>query len=187
MLLAVSGGADSTALLYSMFALKNEGILHADFVCAHINHQLRTPDADIDEKFVVAQAENLSLPVITQKIDVRQFARQNKLSIETAARILRIQHLQDIAKASNCDWIATAHQKNDNAETVIQRLLRGTGFRGLAGIWPLRSFSDNITFVRPLLCVTRDQIIDYLKSPQPPVANRPHKLRLSLQTKSYPP
>jgi tRNA(Ile)-lysidine synthase len=163
-LLAVSGGADSTALLHTMQALKNEGVLRADLTCAHINHQLRVPDADIDEKFVVAQAEELSLPVITRKIDVRRFAKENKLSIETAARILRIEHLQEIAKANNCDWIATAHQKNDSAETVIHRLLRGTGFRGLAGIWPVRNFSGNINFIRPLLCVTRDRIIDYLKS-----------------------
>ena len=162
-LLAVSGGADSTALLYTMHALKNEGLLHADLICAHINHQLRVPDADTDEKFVVSQAEKLHLPVITRKIDVRRFAQENKLSIETAARLLRIEHLQEIAKANNCRWIATAHQKNDNAETVVQRLLRGTGFRGLAGIRPLRNFAADINFVRPLLCVTRDEIIDYLK------------------------
>ncbi len=163
-LLAVSGGADSTALLYTMQALKNEGLLQADLICAHINHQLRVPDADIDEKFVAAQAEKVSLPIITRKIDVRKFSEENKLSTETAARILRIQQLQELAKTNNCDWIATAHQKNDNAETVIHRLLRGTGFRGLAGIWPVRNFAGSINFIRPLLCVTRDQIIDYLKS-----------------------
>jgi len=163
-LLAVSGGADSTALLYAMQALKNEGVLQAELVCAHINHQLRIPDGDIDEEFVISQAEKLSLPIVTRKINVREFAEQSRESVETAARILRIQHLQQIAKANRCYWIATAHQKNDNAETVIYRLLRGTGFRGLAGIWPVRNFSSKINFVRPLLCVMREQIIDYLKS-----------------------
>jgi tRNA(Ile)-lysidine synthase len=96
-------------------------------------------------------------------LDVRGFARRNKLSIETAARELRIKSLLDIAKASNCSHIVTAHQKNDNAETILQRLVRGTGFRGLGGIWPKRVFADEIRFVRPLLCVGRDEIIEYLQ------------------------
>lgn len=162
-LLAVSGGADSTALLYSLYVLKRQGVLQADLVCAHINHQLRIPDADVDEEFVVSQAKKLGIAVISRKIDVRKFSQENKFSIETAARILRIRQLQDIAESNGCDWVATAHQKNDNAETVIQRLLRGTGFRGLAGIWPMRNFGESVTFVRPLLCVTRDQIVEYLK------------------------
>ena len=162
-LLAVSGGADSTALLYAIQALKTENILRADIVCAHINHQLRGADADMDEDFVIAQARGLNLPIITKRLDVRGFARKSKLSIETAARMLRIETLLNIAKADNCSSIATAHHKNDNAETILHRLIRGTGFRGLAGIWPTRLFVDNIRFIRPLLSVTRDEIIGYLK------------------------
>jgi len=162
-LLAVSGGADSTALLYAMLTLKTENILSADAVCAHINHQLRGADSDVDEDFVVALARDLRLPVITRRVDVRGFARKNKLSIETAARQLRIKSLLDIAKANNCNPIATAHQKNDNAETIVQRLIRGTGFRGLGGIWPVRVFAGDIRLVRPLLSVTREEIIEYLR------------------------
>jgi len=162
-LLAVSGGADSTALLYTMCALRTAGVLKTDFVCAHINHQLRGSEADTDEDFVITQARSLELPIVTKRVDVRRFARKNKLSIETAARKLRIESLLNIAKANNCDRIATAHQKDDNAETVLQRLSRGTGFRGLGGIWPARVFADEIRFVRPLLCVRRDEIIRYLK------------------------
>ena len=162
-LLAVSGGADSTALLYAMRTMKTENILSADVVCAHINHQLRGADADLDEDFVIAQARDLNIPITTRRLDVRGFARKNKLSIETAARKLRIESLIDIAKAANCSSIATAHQKNDNAETILQRLVRGTGFRGLGGIWPARVFAAGIRFVRPLLSVTRDEIIEYLK------------------------
>jgi tRNA(Ile)-lysidine synthase len=95
-------------------------------------------------------------------VDVRRFARANKLSIETAARQLRIESLLDIAGHNNCGCIATGHQKNDNAETVLQRLTRGTGFRGLAGIWPKRVFQSNVMFIRPLLCVTRSEILSYL-------------------------
>jgi tRNA(Ile)-lysidine synthase len=163
-LLAISGGADSTALLYAMCAIKADHAQRwagSDILCAHINHQLRGAESDGDEAFVVAQANKLNLPVITRCLDVRGFARENKLSIETAARKLRIESLLDIAKDNDCRWVVTAHQKDDSAETIIQRLIRGTGFRGLASIWPIRNF-DGISFVRPLLCVGRDEIIEYL-------------------------
>lgn len=162
-LLAISGGADSTALLHAMHALKTAGVLEAELLCAHINHQLRGPDSKGDEDSVVAEAKELKLAVTIRRLDVRSFARENKLSIETAGRKLRIESLLDIARANKCKWIATAHQKNDNAETIIHRLCRGTGFRGLGGIWPVRAFDDDVSFIRPLLGVTREQIIEYLK------------------------
>jgi tRNA(Ile)-lysidine synthase len=160
-LIAVSGGADSIALLYCLQALKSENIITENLYCSHINHQLRH-DADSDEQFVISQAQRLNIPVITKRLDIKKFANDNKMSIETAARQLRIENLIEIAKTNKCTWIATGHQKNDNAETIIHRLLRGTGFRGLAGIWPVRKFNENVSFIRPLLCVTRDEIIRYL-------------------------
>jgi tRNA(Ile)-lysidine synthase len=162
-LLAVSGGADSTALVYSLTALKEQKILSADFVCVHINHQLRGADSLNDEKFVIGLANRFHLPLVTKKVDVRSFARSEKLSIETAARQLRISTLIEIAKSNNCLTIASAHHADDNAETVIHRLLRGTGLRGLAGIKPKNVFNGNITFVRPLLDFTRTQITGYLE------------------------
>jgi tRNA(Ile)-lysidine synthase len=162
-LLAVSGGADSTALMHAMCAIKAKNVLNSDILCAHINHRLRGSDGDGDEAFVIAQADKLNLAVTTRRLDVRGFAYKNKLSIETAARKLRIESLLDIAEANNCNCVATAHQKDDNAETVVHRLVRGTGFRGLGGIWPLRYFADGIGFVRPLLCVRRDEIVEYLR------------------------
>jgi len=191
-LLAVSGGADSTALLYAMPALSSENVFGAELLCAHINHQLRGAEADSDEDFVIAQAARLKLAITTRRVDVRGYAGRNKLSIETAARELRVKNLLEIARVNNCKAIATAHQKNDNAETILQRLTRGTGFRGLGGIWPMRVFGDESiglspappnkfeggtqnfikfeggtqycpNFVRPLLCVRRDEIIEYLE------------------------
>ena len=161
-LLAVSGGADSIALLYVFHALITHEILSCNLHCVHINHQLRT-DADSDEEFVTSQAQILKIPITTRQLNIRKYANDKKLSIETAARQLRIENFMAIARANNCNWMATGHQKNDNAETVIHRLLRGTGFRGMAGIWPVRKFDENISFVRPLLCVTRDEIIRYLQ------------------------
>ena len=111
---------------------------------------------------LIEQCRKLKVPVITIKIDVRDYARKSKLSIETAARNLRIQNLVEIAKGQNCSCIAAAHHKNDNAETIIDRLIRGTGLRGLCGIWPAKEFNDGISFIRPLLCATRDEIIQYL-------------------------
>jgi tRNA(Ile)-lysidine synthase len=161
-LLAVSGGADSIALMHTMKSLKADGLFEGNFVCAHINHQLRGAQADADEEFIIAEAHRLNVPVETRRIDVRSFAHENKLSIETAARQLRLKSLIDIAKAKTLNCIATGHQKNDNAETIVQRLSRGTGFRGLSGIWPSRVFAGNIRFIRPMLCVDRDEIIQYL-------------------------
>lgn len=161
-LAAVSGGADSLALLHCLTALKAANALDAELAVAHINHQLRGPDAEADERFVIEQAKKLALPVAVKRIDVRRYANQNKLSIETAGRKLRRQALMDIAQKVGCQLIATAHNKNDNAETVLHRLLRGTGFRGLAGIQPKKSFPQNITFIRPLLRAGRGEILEYL-------------------------
>lgn len=161
--LAVSGGADSTALLHVLHKLKMDGLIKADFLCVHINHQLRGDESDGDERFVIDQAGRLNVQAILRCADVKTFAKENKLSIETAARRLRIEILTDIAKTSGCDVIATAHHKDDNAETIIQRLIRGTGFRGLGGIWPAKGFQSGVKFVRPLLAVRRDEIVKYLQ------------------------
>jgi tRNA(Ile)-lysidine synthase len=136
--------------------------LRLNICCAHINHQLRGEEAQKDEDFVIEQCRKLNVPIVTMKIDVRNYAEKSKLSIETAARNLRIENLVEIAKLQNCACIATAHHKNDNAETIIDRLIRGTGLRGLCGIWPAKKFADGITFIRPLLCATRDEIVQYL-------------------------
>jgi len=162
-LLAVSGGADSTALLYAISALSSKNVFRPELLCVHINHQLRAAQSDSDEDFVITQAAGLKLAITTKRVNVRAFAAREKLSIETAARQLRIKNLIEIAKTNNCRTIATAHQKNDNAETLLQRLSRGTGFRGLGGIWPKRIFHNEFKFVRPFLCVDRNEIIQYLQ------------------------
>jgi len=163
-LLAVSGGADSIALLGVLTSLRREGLLGAELICAHVNHGLRGPAGDEDEAFVTEQAGRSKLPVTTARVDVREYASKHRLSVETAARQLRLERLCATARQHGCSWIATGHQKNDNAETVVHRLWRGTGFRGLAGIWPGRQFDNGIRFARPMLCVTRDEIRAYLNA-----------------------
>lgn len=162
-LLAVSGGADSMALLHLLNALQAQGHLPAELACAHINHQLRGAESDADERFVVEETARLGVPVLVRSVDVRTFAQTHKLSIETAARQLRLAQLREIARAQGGTWIATGHQKNDNAETLLHRLRRGTGFRGLAGIRPVRWLDEGLWLARPLLCVTREQIARYLR------------------------
>ncbi len=163
-LLAVSAGADSVAMMFAMLRLTQAGTVNARLVVGHVNHKLREPAADQDEEFVVRLGKKLGLKVIPRSVDVRACAAENKLSIETAARKLRTDALIGIAKENGCKSVATGHHKDDNAETMVHRLLRGTGFRGLAGIWPSRLFADEVTFVRPLLCVTRARIIEYCRA-----------------------
>ncbi|MHC4213729.1 MAG: tRNA lysidine(34) synthetase TilS, partial [Planctomycetota bacterium] len=162
LLLAISGGADSISLLYAIAALKGESQIHCELICGHINHSIRGARSDADEKFVMEQGGKLGFQVLTRRVDVPGYAAREKVSIETAGRILRTESLIDIAVSNDCDCIVTAHHKDDNAETLIQRLGRGTGFRGLGGIWPVRKFGG-IEFVRPLLCVSRAEIIEYLR------------------------
>jgi tRNA(Ile)-lysidine synthase len=162
-LIAVSGGADSLSLLYVLKTLQTEGRLSASLVCAHINHRLRGQSGDADERFVVERTTELGLPVATRAVNVRSCAETQKLSTETAARQLRLAALEQIAREQGCSWIAAGHQKNDNAETVIHRLGRGTGFRGLAGIRPVRRLAEDLSLARPLLCATRDEIVRYLR------------------------
>jgi tRNA(Ile)-lysidine synthase len=163
LLLAVSGGADSIALLHVMAALNVEGIFRNDLICGHINHKLRGSESEADEAFVSAVCGKMGLEIVTRRVDVMGYARREKMSIETAGRKLRRESLIDIAREKDCSVIATGHHKNDNAETVLQRISRGTGFRGLGGIWPKRTFEGGFSFVRPLLCVTRAQVEEYLR------------------------
>lgn len=163
LLLAVSGGADSVALVEILANLNSAGKIHCHFHIAHINHLLRDEKSFDDEQYVKSLAKKHNLPATCLRIDVKTYAKEKKLSLETTARDLRLDALRKIARQNNCSAIVTAHHKNDNAETVIHRLLRGTGFKGLAGIRPKTSLTG-ITFIRPLLCLCKTEIEDYLSS-----------------------
>ena len=160
--MAVSGGADSVAMAHALAGLKKQGDLSCEFVIGHINHCLRGAESDADEVFVKQLGQSLDLPVISVRVDVRKYAAEHKLSIETAARVLRLKTLAQMAEQNSCGCIATAHHKDDLAETMIHRLMRGTGFRGLCGIWPV-SEVYGAEFVRPMLGLRRDEIIQYCK------------------------
>lgn len=163
-LLGVSGGPDSTALLNVFWSLRAEGCIKNELLCAHLNHRLRGQESEADEQFVVSEANVLGIGIVTRRLDVNRYASSQKLSIETAARKWRIETLSEIARQNGCMCVATGHHKSDNAETIVQRLMRGTGFRGLAGIYPKREFENGIYFIRPLLCFPEERIKQYLKS-----------------------
>ncbi|MBN2210919.1 MAG: tRNA lysidine(34) synthetase TilS [Sedimentisphaerales bacterium] len=160
-LVAISGGADSMALLYGLVRLRDQSPGIAGLHVGHVNHQLRGTDSDGDAEFVAEHAEKLGLPCTIEKADVASAMRESGESLETAARKLRHRLLSDIAHRTGCTIIALAHTADDQAETVLHRLLRGTGLRGLAGIAPRRE-QDNLTLLRPLLAVSRREVEDYL-------------------------
>lgn len=155
-LVACSGGPDSVALLRLLYTIKDNYKL--DLYLAHINHKLRGKDSDLDLTFVKDLATELKLPFYLKTVNVRKLAKQKSLSIEEAARNARYGFWESLAAKHKLDKIATGHNQNDQAETVLMRLLRGTGPAGLSGI-PIKRGK----IIRPLLEVSRAEILDYLK------------------------
>lgn len=151
-LCALSGGADSVCLLHWLSRQEDLTVY-----AAHFNHQLRGEEADGDEQFVRELCGAWNIPLFVGRGDVKAYAQREKCSIEEAGRVLRYKFLQETAEREGCGLIATAHNADDNAETMLLSLLRGTGLTGLAGI-PFRQ--GNV--VRPLLDVPRQEILSYL-------------------------
>ena len=153
-LVALSGGPDSVALLHLLASTRENW--RGELAAAHINHQLR-PAANKDEKFCHALCEQLDIPLETVQIDVVNFAKAKKLSIETAARELRYRELNKIREKIEFDYLALGHHADDQAETVLGNLVRGTGLRGLAGM-PYKYRNR----IRPLLKFRSKEILEYL-------------------------
>jgi tRNA(Ile)-lysidine synthase len=152
---AVSGGADSVALLDIMTRL--DCGLH--LVVAHLNHCLRGAESDADEAFVASLADNYHLPFVSQRCDVADLARRERLSLEDAGRRARYAFLEQTAAQYRASSIALAHHQDDQAETVLIRLLRGSGGTGLAGM----ASAAGEKLKRPLLQVSRAKLEQYLK------------------------
>jgi len=156
---AVSGGADSVALLRVLVELRSElGIVLS---VGHFNHGIRGADSDIDEHFTRRLAESLELEFHGGLGHAPAHAREHKLSLETAARDLRHRWFAQLIAESKADKIATAHTLDDQAETVLMRVVRGAGTRGLAGIAP---WQREKSLARPLLCITRKEVESYLSA-----------------------
>ncbi len=154
---AVSGGSDSVALLSLLCELQKQH--HLTIVCAHYNHGLRGLDSDEDEAFVHALADALGISFQRGSDDVRAYALDHHLSLEEAARDVRLHFLRMVALETGASRIATAHTQDDQVETVLFRLFKGTGLRGMAGIAP-----RNGMFVRPLLACSKTELQEWLES-----------------------
>jgi len=171
---AVSGGADSVALLRALLELRQEfGIVLS---VAHFHHQIRGTEADSDQQFVSDLAQQFQLKFHFGSADAPAYARDHKLSLESAARELRHQWFAELIRQDVADKIATAHTLDDQAETVLMKILRGTGVRGLAGIAPEQKEKH---LVRPLLGITRKEIEVYLSSIHQPWRNDSSNLNLN--------
>ncbi len=159
-LCAVSGGADSTAMLFALCALAPS--LGLSLEVAHVNHGLRGPESDFDEAFVRTLCRRLQLPLYVRQVNVAECAKRTKQGIEACARDARYSFFKELMQETGIKILATAHNARDNLETALFHLTRGTGVAGIAGIPAVRREND-YTIIRPLIRVSREEIECYLK------------------------
>ncbi|MBR3002799.1 MAG: tRNA lysidine(34) synthetase TilS [Clostridia bacterium] len=178
--LAVSGGPDSIAMLNAMYNLKKVAkrdrpfwqqlekngkscqkglslLATFDIVVAHVNHMIRK-EAGEDEKFVKEYCQKIGVEFYSKSIDVKKLANNNKIGLEEAGRIARYEFFDEVAKKTNSNKIAIAHNQNDKVETIIMHALRGSGTYGLQGIQAI-----NGKYIRPLIECNREEIENYCK------------------------
>ncbi len=152
---AVSGGADSLCMLYVLNELR--ALRRFDLCAAHLNHGFRN-EADGDEHFVANECDKLGVAFYSKKVDAAGYAASHKVSFETAGRALRYAYFDELMQAHENSVTATAHNANDNAESFMMHLLRGSGLSGLSGIPPVRG-----RIIRPLIGQTRRDIEQYCR------------------------
>ena len=152
LLIAVSGGIDSVALTHLL------SILNFNISLAHCNFNLRQKESDLDEVFVKELGEKLNIKVFTTHFNTEKFAKENKQSTQIAARELRYNWFQELIENYKFNYVLTAHHADDNLETFLINLTRGTGLEGLTGIPEI-----NGNIVRPLLKFSRDEVLSFAK------------------------
>jgi tRNA(Ile)-lysidine synthase len=164
---AVSGGPDSVALLHALVAARHPAAAFPVTI-AHLNHRLRGVESEADEEFTAALYARLTasgapaLNLRVGRIDVASEARAAGTNLEATARRVRYRWLADVAREVGARWVATGHTADDQAETVLHRLLRGAGLQGLRGIAGRRELVAGVGVVRPLLRTTRAEVLSYL-------------------------
>ena len=169
-LVAVSGGPDSVALLHVLHELRNEFSLHLEV--AHLQHGIRGAEAEEDARFVAELAEQLAVPFHLKKIDLPQMKSEaGRGNLEALARKERYRFFASVVRERNLGKVATAHTLDDQAETVLMWLMRGSGMKGLGGMEPIHHFQpegcmadESIVVARPLLAVSKVEIIDFLNA-----------------------
>ena len=172
LIIAVSGGPDSVALVRILLAVRAERPI--PLVLAHLNHQLRGGDSDADEAFVADLHATLvaggagHLHLARHRLDIARLAAEQGGNLESLARRERYHWLAEVAKSHGLRHVVTGHTASDQAETILHRLLRGTGLDGLRGIAFRRELEPGIEVVRPLLHVRREQVLAYLHEQNQP-------------------
>ena len=157
--LGVSGGPDSISMLVILNELKKE--LNFEIVVAHVNHGIRE-NAKLDENYVKKFCEKLDVKFFPLDVNVKEIAKKEKRGLEETGRIVRYNFFEEILKKENANKIAIAHNKNDNAETVIMNIMRGCGIAGLKGIAPKQG-----VYIRPLIEISREEIEEFSKDLNP--------------------
>ncbi len=164
--LGVSGGADSVALLLIMKELA--GHFGVTLSAVHVNHGLRGSESDRDEAFTKELCERLGVPLEIYHEDVAGVSEKEGISLEEAGRRVRYAAFEKTAARIGANRIAVAHHMDDNAETVLFRIVRGTGLKGLAGMHPVRKLAGGISLIRPFLEVGRSEIEEWLAAKEQP-------------------
>ncbi|MBI5864324.1 MAG: tRNA lysidine(34) synthetase TilS [Planctomycetes bacterium] len=158
--IGVSGGADSTLLLHALHSVSDARKLNWSLHVAHLHHGLRDGDADQDAAFVAALAEKLNIPLHTERADIRAQVASSGGSTEEVARQRRYEFLERIALKTGSELCAVAHHADDDAETILHRVVRGTGLRGLAGMRDIRPIQpgSRVMLIRPFIHQRRETI-----------------------------
>ncbi len=162
LLVAVSGGPDSVCLLHILVKLQKE--LGIGLHIAHLNHQLRGAESEADAQYVSNLAHHLHIPFTIEQRDVKSYQAHKRISLEEAAREVRYAFLAQAANSIGANQVAVGHTSDDHIETVLMHLIRGTGTKGLRGLQPIsqwQSPDNNLTIVRPLLQVSREETAGY--------------------------
>jgi tRNA(Ile)-lysidine synthase len=160
LILGLSGGADSVFLFHMLLLTKSS------FISAHLNHNLRGEESKRDQVFCTRLCKNHNKSIKIKTLDIEKIAKSSKKGIEETGRIERYKFFKDLAKKHKAKLIITAHHADDNAETIIKNLSRGSSLSGLSGI---KELQNNI--FRPLLEISKNEIIDYLKTKKIPFIN----------------
>ncbi len=161
LLVAMSGGVDSSVLFdaLSVLSMKMKFIIYV----LHFNHKLRGLSSERDEKLVNQLSKDYNVQYFNASGNVKQFAERNSLSIEYAARQLRYNFFEKVARTMNANFVATAHTADDNAETFFLNLFRGSGLTGLSGIPAKRNLVKNVMMLRPLITFRKKDLLEYAK------------------------
>ncbi|WP_035244525.1 tRNA lysidine(34) synthetase TilS [Desulfonatronovibrio hydrogenovorans] len=173
LLIAFSAGPDSMALLRILDFVRQRARIRLS--AFHVNHMLRD-EARTEQDFAVQECSRLGIPIQWVEVDVRSFAKAEKIGTEEAGRKLRYEHLLKAASRDNADYILTGHQLNDLAEDMVMRLCRGTGWPGLAG---MSGFDPKRKLLRPLILTPKQSILDFLDVIDQPYIKDPSNKEMS--------